>query len=80
VATRLDLARPSAGATFDLTLSLKESGAELCGSLEFNTALFDAATIERMAAHFQALLAGIVQAPDAIAAQLAPMVSTAPGV
>jgi len=70
VTTPLDLARPSAGATFDLTLSLKETGGELCGTLEFNTALFDITTIEHMAAHFKTLLAEIVQKPDEAAAQL----------
>jgi amino acid adenylation domain-containing protein len=62
--TPLDLARPSAGATFDLTLSLKETGGILAGALEFNTALFDAGTIETMAAHFQALLAAIAENPE----------------
>jgi acyl carrier protein len=70
VTTTVDLARPSAGATFDLTLSLKETGEELCGTLEFNTALFNTATIENMAAHFKTLLAGIVQEPDVAAARL----------
>jgi hypothetical protein len=42
----------------------------LRGALEFNAALFDAVTIERMAAHFETLLAGIVQDPDAAAARL----------
>jgi hypothetical protein len=68
--TPVDLARPSAGSTFDLALSLRETGEELCGALEFNTALFDTATIECMAAHFETLLAGIVQNPDAAAARL----------
>jgi len=70
VTTPVDLARPSAGNTFDLTLSLKETSGELCGALEFNAALFDTATIECMAAHFETLLAGIVQDPDAAAARL----------
>jgi len=73
VATPLDLARPSAGATFDLTLSLKEVAGEMDGKLEFNAALFDAATIERMAAHFETLLAEIVQHPDEVAARRAAM-------
>ena len=68
--TPLDLGRPSAGATFDLTLSLNETGGELCGALEFNTALFDTATIERMAAHFETLLVEIVQNPDTAAIEL----------
>lgn len=70
VITPLDLERTSAGATFDLTLSLQETGGELRGVLEFNTALFDTATIESMTAHFKTLLAGIVQEPDAAAARL----------
>jgi amino acid adenylation domain-containing protein len=61
----MDLARPSAGATFDLTLSLNESGGELCGALEFNAALFDTATIQSMAAQFETLLAQVVENPDA---------------
>jgi len=69
VITALDLARPTAGATFDLTLSLQEAGGELRGGLEFNAALFDTATIELMAAHLAKLLAGIVQNPDAAVAQ-----------
>jgi amino acid adenylation domain-containing protein len=70
VTNAIDLARPSAGATFDLTLSLNETGGELRGALEFNTALFDAATIQRMAAQFESLLAEIVQSPDAMLARL----------
>jgi amino acid adenylation domain-containing protein len=63
--TPIDLERPTAGATFDLVLSLSEAGGELSGALEFNSAIFRAATIERMAAHFKILLASIVQNPDA---------------
>jgi amino acid adenylation domain-containing protein len=70
VTTIVDLARPSAGNTFDLTLSLKEIGGELCGAMEFNTALFDTVTIERMAEHFKTLLTGIVQDPDSTAGRL----------
>ena len=69
VITPLDLARPTAGATYDLTLSLQEAGRELRGALEFNTALFDATTIERMAANFETVLVGIVQNPDVAVAQ-----------
>jgi len=70
VSTPLDLARPSAGATFDLTLSLHESDGELRGALEFDAALFDCSTIERMAMRFTALLAAITQSPDVAAARL----------
>ena len=68
--TTIDLALPSAGASFDLTLSLNDTGAELCGALEFNSVLFDTATIERIATHFNTVLAGIVQDPDAAATRL----------
>jgi non-ribosomal peptide synthetase component F len=77
VTTPIDLERPSAGATFDLTLALNETAGELCGALEFNAALFHAATIERMVAHFQELLAAIVQYPDAEAPDLWRDISTA---
>ena len=70
VITPIDLERTSAGATFDLTLSLHESNGELRGALEFNAFLFDTTTIERMAADFENLLAGIVQNPDVDATQL----------
>jgi hypothetical protein len=63
-ASEVDLGRPSAGATFDLTLSLKEADGALCGVLEFNAALFDTATIESMAADFETVLADMVQNPD----------------
>ena len=48
---------------FDLTLSMVEGTSGLSGTLSYRTDLFDAATIERMAAHFQTLLAGIVADP-----------------
>jgi len=69
-ATDVELERHSAGDNFDLTLTLKEVGSELYGALEFNAALFDSATIARMAANFETLLAGIVENPDSPAAQL----------
>jgi hypothetical protein len=70
VSTPLDLARPSAGASFDLTLSLHEAHGELRGALEFNAALFDRIIIERMGTHFGALLAAIIERPDAASARL----------
>ena len=70
VTTKVELARPSAGATFDLTLSLKVTDGELGGALEYHADLFEPATIERLAAQFQALLIQIVQAPDQAVAGL----------
>src|SRR4030095_5291622 len=47
-------------AKFDLTLSLMRARDELVGFFEYDSALFDAACIERMAGHWQTLLNGIV--------------------
>jgi len=58
------LATESATAKFDLTLSVESTEQGLVGSWEYNTDLFDAATITRMAGHFQTLLEGIVANPD----------------
>ncbi|MBW4635047.1 MAG: amino acid adenylation domain-containing protein [Iphinoe sp. HA4291-MV1] len=51
-------------AQFDLTLMMAEVDGELAASLEYNTDLFDAATITRMASHFQTLLESIVANPN----------------
>jgi len=51
-------------AQFDLTLAMAESGGRLSASLQYNTDLFDHATIVRLADHLQTLLKGIVAAPD----------------
>ncbi|WGT29240.1 non-ribosomal peptide synthetase [Pseudomonas marginalis] len=47
-------------AQFDLTLDIEESQAQLCASLSYATDLFDTATIERMACHWQNLLQAMV--------------------
>jgi amino acid adenylation domain-containing protein len=47
-------------AQFDLNLIMAEVDETLSASWQYNTDLFDAATIARMAGHFQTLLAGIV--------------------
>ncbi|HHH41043.1 MAG TPA: non-ribosomal peptide synthetase, partial [Chloroflexi bacterium] len=57
-------------AKFDLTLSMAEEGGLLGGMVEYNTDLFDAATIERMIAHFQTLLEGVVADPNRPIAEL----------
>ncbi|KOP34668.1 hypothetical protein AFK69_03320, partial [Xenorhabdus sp. GDc328] len=48
------------GAHFDLTLSLAETEAGLVGELEYVTALFDTATVERIAGYFNNVLAAMV--------------------
>ena len=49
---------------FDLSLTVVESGAGLEALFEYRTDLFEARTIERLAAHFVQLLRGIVADPD----------------
>jgi amino acid adenylation domain-containing protein len=51
-------------AKFDLSLIISERQDFLRASFEYNTDLFEAATIERMVGHFQLLLEGIVANPD----------------
>jgi amino acid adenylation domain-containing protein len=50
-------------AMFDLTLMMAERHGQLIGSLKYNTDVFDAATIRRMANHYQTLLKAIVTEP-----------------
>ncbi|HEX8651125.1 MAG TPA: non-ribosomal peptide synthase/polyketide synthase [Pyrinomonadaceae bacterium] len=52
-------------AQFDLTLTMAEADDHLAASFEYNTDLFEAATIRRMLRHFQTLLEGIVTDPGA---------------
>ena len=47
-------------ATFDLVLDLRESATGIEGLFEYNTDLFESATIERMATHLLTLLEAIV--------------------
>jgi amino acid adenylation domain-containing protein len=60
----------SVTAKFDLTLFLTETPGGLNCWFEYNSDLFDAATIERMAAHFEALLEGAVTNPEQRLAEL----------
>ncbi|HSE17005.1 MAG TPA: amino acid adenylation domain-containing protein [Pyrinomonadaceae bacterium] len=57
---------PSDTATskFDLTLGVFEGQQELECSFEYNTDLFDASTIERLASHYETLLRSIVRNPE----------------
>jgi amino acid adenylation domain-containing protein len=54
----------SGTAMFDLTLFMFERDQGLLGTFEYNTDLFDAATISRMMAHFQNLLDAIIADPE----------------
>lgn len=49
---------------FDLTLWITETDTGLNGEFEYNTDIFDRATIEQMAGHFRTLLKGITTDPD----------------
>ena len=57
-------------AKFDLTLMMSEAGRELVASFEYNTDLYDAATITRFAGHFCRMLEGISANPDALLSDL----------
>lgn len=48
----------------DLALDIVETPEGLSGSLQYRTALFDAATIQRLGERYQRLLAVLVNAPD----------------
>ncbi|WP_191761493.1 non-ribosomal peptide synthetase [Komarekiella delphini-convector] len=63
-------AAESATAKFDLTLSMQNTATGLVGMWEYNTDLFDAGTIERMAGHFVTLLEAIIANPQQQISQL----------
>ncbi len=54
----------SDSAKLDLTLYMTETAEGLIGNLEYNTDLFEESSIQRMAAHLQMLLEGIVANPQ----------------
>src|SRR5262249_28713315 len=64
----LDLKRDTA--VFDLAVNLRETATSIEGELEYNIDLFDATTIERLAAHFMRLLEGVVADPAARLSEL----------
>ena len=58
------------GAPYDLTLIVFEEDDSLRISWLYSSALFDRSTIERMAKHFQSLLAGVAADPECPIAEL----------
>ena len=60
-------------ARFDLTLELADVDQRLSGWFEYNTDLFEAATIARMSTHLRTLLEAIVSNPDEPISRLALM-------
>lgn len=65
----------SGTARFDITLDLWDSTEGLRGWIEYDTELFEAATISRLDDHWQTLLKGVVQAPQRRLAEL-PLLTT----
>ena len=57
-------------AQFELALTMVKNSDGLSAALEFNTDLFDVASIERMAGHLSVLLSGIAEQPDRAISQL----------
>ncbi|WP_426107311.1 amino acid adenylation domain-containing protein [Massilia sp. TSP1-1-2] len=57
-------------AKFDLTWHVQEEGGQLLTSFEYSTDLFDARTMQRMAAHLSALLQAAVAQPQCALDQL----------
>ncbi len=60
--SRLDV--ESGTSKFDLNLTVVEQAGGLSLGLEYNSELFDAATMERLLGHYQVLLEGIVADPE----------------
>ncbi|MGH3426111.1 MAG: non-ribosomal peptide synthetase, partial [Mycobacteriales bacterium] len=71
-----ELALPATTASFDITLEFGKQNDILFGVVQYNTDLFDAATIERMVGHLLVLLGGIAADPDQPITKL-PMLSHA---
>jgi amino acid adenylation domain-containing protein/non-ribosomal peptide synthase protein (TIGR01720 family) len=49
---------------FDMTLTMAEAREGVAASIEYNTDLFDATTIQRMASHLEVLLQGVADNPQ----------------
>ncbi|MCP4661047.1 MAG: hypothetical protein GY856_37065, partial [bacterium] len=55
---------PGRTAKFELALAVGESAAALDGTIEYNSDLFDPATIDRMIGHYRSLLAAFAADPE----------------
>ncbi|NJP19714.1 MAG: amino acid adenylation domain-containing protein [Hydrococcus sp. CRU_1_1] len=64
------LPKESVSAKFDFTLSMRETESGLEGTWEYNSDLFESATIVRAIAHFQTLLQAIVTNSEQLVAQI----------
>ncbi len=64
------IALTSRSAQFDLTVQVAEDGGRLAVSAEYNTDLFDAATIDRLLGHYRTLLDAVADDPERSVADL----------
>ena len=55
---------PQQEGQFELALELVNTGSCLVGAIKYNTDLFDATTIARMAGHYQTLISSVVADPE----------------
>jgi len=62
--TLLPLEFEAPGPVFDLEVHFVETAGQLFGEIAYRADLFDGATIRRMAAHLERLLAGVVEEPQ----------------
>ncbi|WP_149561652.1 non-ribosomal peptide synthetase [Streptomyces cacaoi] len=58
-----EFALPSGTAAFDLTVQFEQVDGALSGGIQYNTDLFDAATVHRMVRHLRTLLESLTAAP-----------------
>jgi len=64
------IALPQPVAQFDLTLMMAEANGQIAATFIYNTDLFDAATIKRLADHFQCLVEDILAHPSSRLSEL----------
>ncbi|MCP3804329.1 amino acid adenylation domain-containing protein [Allokutzneria sp. A3M-2-11 16] len=67
-AERIEL--PNVSAIFDITVEFVQRDGSLDGVIQYDTTLFDASTVERMAGHLRVLLEGIAAAPASALSEL----------
>ncbi|MFE7610156.1 amino acid adenylation domain-containing protein [Streptomyces celluloflavus] len=58
-----EFALPSGATAFDLTVQFEEVDGALAGGIQYNTDLFDEATVQRMTRHLRTLLESLTAAP-----------------
>ncbi|MEU7788012.1 non-ribosomal peptide synthase/polyketide synthase [Amycolatopsis sp. NPDC049159] len=68
-----EVALPAVSAPFDLLVQFEDDGGALTGAVNYNTGLFEAATIDRLVARLRTLLTALVAEPDRPMATLAPL-------